>query len=81
MLKVTIFILGHGEEWLDPVPGAELAALPDRRHDEWSRWSFLMLGAGSESTTHLISGSVYELVKNPTLRNWLENPSARNSRL
>jgi hypothetical protein len=34
MLKVTIFILGHGEEWLDPVPGAELAALPDRRHDE-----------------------------------------------
>jgi len=42
---------------------------------------FLMLGAGSESTTHLISGWVYELVKNPTLRNWLENPSARNSRL
>src|SRR5215470_16763664 len=28
---------------------------------------FLLLGAGSETTTHLISGSVYELLKNPTL--------------
>jgi cytochrome P450 PksS len=33
---------------------------------------FLLLGAGSETTTHLISGSVYELVKNPALRDWLE---------
>ena len=32
---------------------------------------FLLLGAGSETTTHLISGSVYELVKNPKLRDWL----------
>jgi cytochrome P450 PksS len=32
---------------------------------------FLLLGAGSETTTHLISGSVYELLKNPTLRGWL----------
>src|SRR5260370_18463592 len=32
---------------------------------------FLLLGAGSETTTHLISGSVYELLKNPTLRHWL----------
>jgi cytochrome P450 len=32
---------------------------------------FLLLGAGSETTTHLISGSVYELLKNPTLRDWL----------
>jgi cytochrome P450 PksS len=33
---------------------------------------FLLLGAGSETTTHLISGSVYELLKNPALRDWLE---------
>lgn len=32
---------------------------------------FLLLGAGSETTTHLISGSVYELVRNPKLRDWL----------
>lgn len=33
---------------------------------------FLLLGAGSETTTHLISGSVYELIRNPELRDWLE---------
>ena len=33
---------------------------------------FLLLGAGSETTTHLISGSVVELLKNPRLRDWLE---------
>lgn len=32
---------------------------------------FLLLGAGSETTTHLISGSVYELTRNPRLRDWL----------
>jgi cytochrome P450 PksS len=32
---------------------------------------FLLLGAGSETTTHLISGSVYELLKSPSLRDWL----------
>jgi cytochrome P450 len=32
---------------------------------------FLLLGAGSETTTHLISGSVYELARNPRLRDWL----------
>ena len=32
---------------------------------------FLLLGAGSETTTHLISGSVYELLRNPGLRDWL----------
>lgn len=32
----------------------------------------LLLGAGSETTTHLISGSVYELLKNPDLRDCLE---------
>jgi cytochrome P450 PksS len=32
---------------------------------------FLLLGAGAETTTHLISGSVYELTRNPRLRDWL----------
>ena len=32
---------------------------------------FLLLGAGTETTTHLISGSVYELVRDPNLRDWL----------
>lgn len=32
---------------------------------------FLLLGAGSETTTHLISGSVYELLRNQELREWL----------
>ena len=33
---------------------------------------FLLLFAGHETTTHLISGSVFELTKNPELRHWLE---------
>ena len=33
---------------------------------------FLLLGAGSETTTHLISGSVYELITAPALRDWLD---------
>jgi len=33
---------------------------------------FLLLFAGHETTTHLISGSVYELLKDPQLRDWLE---------
>jgi cytochrome P450 len=32
---------------------------------------FLLLGAGSETTTHLISGSVYELTREPARRDWL----------
>jgi cytochrome P450 PksS len=32
---------------------------------------FLLLGAGTETTTHLIGGAVYELTKNPPLRDWL----------
>jgi cytochrome P450 PksS len=38
---------------------------------------FLLLGAGSETTTHLISGSVYELLKNPGLRDWLTEDWSR----
>jgi cytochrome P450 len=45
--------------------------------DEMVAMVFLLLGAGSETTTHLISGSVYELIKNPTLRDWLEEDWSR----
>src|SRR5215831_15457689 len=38
---------------------------------------FLLLGAGSETTTHLISGSVYELIEDPSLRHWLEEDWSR----
>jgi cytochrome P450 len=38
---------------------------------------FLLLLAGRETTTHLISGSVYELLKNPGLRDWLEGDWSR----
>ena len=40
---------------------------------------FLLLVAGSETTTHLISGSVYELLRNPDLRHWLEEDWSRVS--
>jgi cytochrome P450 len=39
--------------------------------DEMVSMIFLLLGAGSETTTHLISGSVYELLQNAALRDWL----------
>ena len=38
---------------------------------------FLLLFAGHETTTHLISGSVYELAKNPGLRDWLKEDWSR----
>jgi cytochrome P450 len=38
---------------------------------------FLLLFAGHETTTHLISGSVYELLRNPGLRDWLEEDWSR----
>jgi cytochrome P450 len=45
--------------------------------DEMVAMVFLLLFAGHETTTHLISGSVYELLKNPTLRDWLEEDWSR----
>ncbi|MBR1280079.1 cytochrome P450 [Bradyrhizobium sp. AUGA SZCCT0283] len=39
--------------------------------DEMVSMVFLLLGAGSETTTHLISGSVFELLKDPDRRDWL----------
>src|SRR5260370_19907148 len=38
---------------------------------------FLLLFARQEPTTHLISGSVYELLKNPDLRGWLKQDWSR----
>jgi cytochrome P450 PksS len=38
---------------------------------------FLLLFAGHETTTHLISGSVFELAKNPTLPDWLAQDWSR----
>jgi cytochrome P450 PksS len=40
--------------------------------DEMVAMVFLLLFAGHETTTHLISGSVFELLKNPALRDWIE---------
>jgi len=45
--------------------------------DEMVVMVFLLLFAGHETTTHLISGSVFELTKNPELRNWLEEDWSR----
>src|SRR5262249_62307776 len=41
----------------------------DRR--EMVAMLFLLLLAGHETTTHLISGATHELLKNPGLRDWL----------
>ena len=41
-------------------------------HNEMVAMLFLLLLAGHETTTHLISGSVRELLRNPGLRDWLE---------
>jgi cytochrome P450 len=41
-------------------------------HDELVTMLFLLLMAGSETTTHLIGGAVFELLKDPARRDWLE---------
>ncbi len=38
---------------------------------------FLLLFAGHETTTHLISGSVFELMRNRGLRDWLAEDWSR----
>src|SRR6185437_11347417 len=40
-------------------------------HDEMLSMLFLLLNAGSITTTHLISGAVFELLKDPARRDWL----------
>lgn len=47
--------------------------------DEMVAMVLLLLAAGSETTTHLISGSVYELLRNPGLRDWLQEDWSRIS--
>ena len=47
--------------------------------DETVATVFLLLFAGHETTTHLISGSVYELLKTPSLRDWLEEDWSRSN--
>jgi cytochrome P450 PksS len=47
--------------------------------DELVAMVFLLLFAGHETTTHLISGSVYELLKDPDLRDWLSEDWSRAS--
>jgi cytochrome P450 len=45
--------------------------------DEMVAMLFLLLFAGHETTTHLISGSVHELLRDPGLRDWLEEDWSR----
>jgi cytochrome P450 PksS len=45
--------------------------------DEMVSMLFLLLFAGHETTTHLISGSVHELLRNTGLRDWLEEDWSR----
>jgi cytochrome P450 PksS len=45
--------------------------------DEMVAMVFLLLLAGHETTTHLISGSVLELARNPGLRDWLAQDWSR----
>jgi cytochrome P450 PksS len=47
--------------------------------DELVSMVFLLLFAGHETTTHLISGSVYELLKDAGLRDWLSEDWSRAS--
>jgi len=45
--------------------------------DEMVAMLFLLLFAGHETTTHLISGSIRELLTNPALRDWLAEDWSR----
>ena len=60
---------------------AELVRVEKEGHrlsrDEMVAMVFLLLFAGHETTTHLISGSVFELLKQPDLRDWLEQDWSR----
>jgi cytochrome P450 PksS len=48
-------------------------------HDEMLSMLFLLLNAGSITTTHLISGAVFELLKDPSRRDWLIGDWSRAS--
>jgi cytochrome P450 PksS len=61
---------GHGAGLIAELVAVEKEGAPITR-DEMVSTIFLLLFAGHETTTHLISGSVFELIKNPALRDWL----------
>jgi cytochrome P450 len=61
---------GHGTGLIAELVALENEGAPISR-DEMVSTIFLLLFAGHETTTHLISGSVFELAKNPALRDWL----------
>ncbi len=60
---------------------AELVAVQQEgapiSNDEMVSMVLLLLFAGHETTTHLISGSVFELAKNPAPLNWLADDWSR----
>ena len=62
-------------------PIAELVRVEEEggriSRDEMVAMLFLLLFAGHETTTHLISGSVHELLRNPGPRDWLEEDWSR----
>jgi cytochrome P450 len=72
-------------EYARKVGGEGLIAELVRAEKEGARLSrnemvpmvYFLLVAGHESTTHLISGSVFELAKNPGLRDWLAEDWSR----
>ncbi|MBV8508770.1 MAG: cytochrome P450 [Xanthobacteraceae bacterium] len=61
---------GQGTGLIAELVAVEKEGAPITR-DEMVSTIFLLLFAGHETTTHLISGSVFELAKNPALRDWL----------
>jgi cytochrome P450 len=61
---------GHGTGLIAELVAVEKEGAPITR-DEMVSTIFLLLFAGHETTTHLISGSVFEVAKNPALRDWL----------
>ena len=62
-------------------PIAELVRVEEEggriSRDEMVAMLFLLLFAGHETTTHLISGSVHELLRNPGLPDWREEDWSR----
>jgi cytochrome P450 PksS len=61
---------GHGTGLIAELVAVEKEGAEITR-DEMVSTIFLLLFAGHETTTHLISGSVFELAKDPVLRDWL----------
>ncbi len=65
-----------GEGLIAELVRAEREGAPISR-EEMVAMVFLLLFAGTETTTHLISGSALELLKNPELRRWLQEDASR----